>query len=614
VKRKILSIIIGLICLSLAGIIAVQYFWIRNAIKVRESQFDRSVNDAMGNAVNKLETREDIAFIRSNVMADSVNTLVQAFANDTIFSLNNKLDSLLSADEMLHIPPPPPPPPETDQNIFTFEYHFNDNLNHLDTLIRMAESAYPEAAFPDSEFITGLMEDQQIWKVDSLIKAREASSFSHTFKMDLSHNSKSRPAPRPHPPHPMQTGTGAWQHPNNEAVTVTTRAKGNPPGTIIVQQDIRNISRKAKKIKDVIKRIATEMEARPMPLTRRIDTTSLKKSLAKTFADKDIDIPFEYAVLSPSNDTNPIPIKSSGFNPGYLNTAHRISLFPNDVFQKHDQLLVYFPGQKRHLLKSLSWLALSSVFFTIIIVITSIISIFFMLRQKKISDIKTDFINNMTHEFKTPLATISIAIDSINNPKIIDAPEKIRSFTKVIREENNRMNARVEEVLQMALLDSKDFRLVRQEIDLNALIRKVTDTIRIQVESKEGTLDVAYGADHTTIKADEVHLSNVFMNLLDNANKYSPGKPEISVAIRNTGSSVAVSVEDKGIGMSPETQHRIFEKFFRVTSGNIHNVKGFGLGLSYAKAIILAHKGALNVSSEPGKGSRFEVVLPLAEG
>jgi signal transduction histidine kinase len=237
-----------------------------------------------------------------------------------------------------------------------------------------------------------------------------------------------------------------------------------------------------------------------------------------------------------------------------------------------------------------------------------------MLRQKKISDIKTDFINNMTHEFKTPLATISIALDSINNPKIIDTPDKIRSYTKVIKEENNRMNARVEEVLQMALLDSKDFKLVTRDIDLNTLIRKVTDTIRLQVENKEGTIAVDLGAERTTVNADEVHLSNVFMNLLDNANKYSPGKPEIRVTTSNTGSSVAVAVEDKGIGMSPETQHRVFDKFFRVTSGNIHNIKGFGLGLSYAKAIVLAHKGALNVSSQPGKGSRFEVVLPLAEG
>jgi signal transduction histidine kinase len=606
-----LYIIIGLICLSLAGIIGVQYFWIRNAIKVSEAQFDRSVNDALGNAVNKLETREDIAYIRSNVMADSVNSLVQAFANDSIFRLNIKLDSLLSSDEMLHIPPPPPPEP--DQNSFTFEYHFNDEVNHLDTLIEIAKSAYPVMPVPDSDFMTGWMEDVQIMKLDSVIKAREPKNYSHTFSVNFGHKNKPHAALHPRPATPAQIWHWEDNAPNTDAFNGRNNTTAGPPRTIIVGEDIRKISRKAKKIKDVIKRIATEMETKPLPLNKRIDTASLKQSLKKTLTDKNIDLPFEYAVLSPSNDTNPVPIKSTGFKNDWLNTPHRVSLFPNDVFQKHDQLLVYFPAQKTHLLKSLSVLAISSVFFTIIIVITSIMSIFIMLRQKKISDIKTDFINNMTHEFKTPLATISIAVDSINNSKIIDAPEKIRSFTKVIKEENNRMNARVEEVLQMALLDSKDFKLVSREIDLNMILRKVTGTIRLQVENKEGTLSVDFGAERTTIMADEVHLSNVFMNLLDNANKYSPAKPEISVTTRNTGSSVAVAVEDKGIGMSPETQHRVFDKFFRVTSGNIHNVKGFGLGLSYAKAIVLAHKGTLNVTSEPGKGSRFEVILPLAE-
>jgi len=566
VKRKILYIIIGLICLSLAGIIGVQYLWIRNALKVREAQFDRSVNDAMGTTVNKLETREDIAFLRSNVMADSVNSLVQAFANDSIFRLNNKLDSLLSSDDMLHIPPPPPQEP--NRNSFTFEYHFNNDFSHLDTLIELAE------------FVN-------INKSQSLLRS--------------------------HPVKPVKVRKMEDRNFTTHGFTVRTKTAVNPQHHIIVNEDIRKISTKAKKIKDVIKRIATEMEAKPLPLNKRIDTTSLAESLKKSFADKNIDIPFEYAVLSPTNDSNPLPIQSPGFRKTYMNTTHHVSLFPNDVFQKHDQLLVYFPGQKTHLLKSLSLLALSSVFFTIIIVITSIISIFIMLRQKKISDIKTDFINNMTHEFKTPLATISIAVDSINNPKIIDTPDKIRSYIKVIKEENNRMNARVEEVLQMALLDSKDFKLIIREIDLNTVIRKVTDTIRLQIENKEGSLAVDLGAERTTVKADEVHLSNVLMNLLDNANKYSQGKPEIRVTTRNIGSSVAVAVEDKGIGMSPETQHRVFDKFFRVTSGNIHNVKGFGLGLSYAKAIVLTHKGALNVSSESGKGSRFEVVLPLTE-
>jgi two-component system phosphate regulon sensor histidine kinase PhoR len=237
-----------------------------------------------------------------------------------------------------------------------------------------------------------------------------------------------------------------------------------------------------------------------------------------------------------------------------------------------------------------------------------------MLRQKKISDIKTDFINNMTHEFKTPIATISIAVDSINNPKVIDEPERIKSFTRIIKEENNRMNARVEQVLQMSLLDSSEFKLDLKPVDVNSLVSKVAGNIRLQVENREGHLEFQPGAINSMAKVDEIHLSNVIVNLLDNANKYSPGKPEIKVATINRDSSIVITVEDKGIGMNSDTQHKIFDKFFRLTSGNIHNVKGFGLGLSYARAIMHAHDGEIKVTSELGKGSTFEVIIPILTG
>jgi len=208
-------------------------------------------------------------------------------------------------------------------------------------------------------------------------------------------------------------------------------------------------------------------------------------------------------------------------------------------------------------------------------------------------------------------ATISIAVDSINNAKVIDEPERIKSFTRIIKEENNRMNARVEQVLQMALLDSSEFRLNLKSVDLNALVTKVAGNIRLQVENREGRLELQPDALNSLVEADEIHLSNVIMNLLDNANKYSPGKPEIRVTTTNRGSSVMVTVEDKGMGMNTETQRKIFEKFYRLTNGNIHNVKGFGLGLSYARAIVLAHKGEIKVTSEAGKGSTFVVTLPV---
>jgi signal transduction histidine kinase len=235
-----------------------------------------------------------------------------------------------------------------------------------------------------------------------------------------------------------------------------------------------------------------------------------------------------------------------------------------------------------------------------------------MIRQKKISDIKTDFINNMTHEFKTPIATISIAADSITNPRVIAEPETIKNFTRIIKEENNRMNTRVEQVLQMALLDSRDFKLRPGLVDMNYLIEKTVDHYRLQIEKREGSITSRLEAENSLADVDEDHLRNVLLNLLDNANKYSITKPEIEVFSFNRSGKFFFGVQDKGMGMSHEVQRKVFDKFYRVTSGNIHNIKGFGLGLSYVKAIVLAHHGDIRITSEPGKGSRFEISLPTA--
>lgn len=588
------------------GIIGVQFFWIQNAFNVKEAQFDQSVNEALGNTVSRLETKEDIVYLRNNLVCDSIHTLIQAFANDTIFTLNRKLDSLISNDEFLHQPPPLPPP---EPQSVTYEYHIRQNIDRLDSVMKTYE---PFAVIDplSGSFSFEWNGEMDLQKLDSMLRVQE---FVFVNPNPIHPGLRSAPKSNRPPFSSRHLSINNRQEKRLEVEDVVlTPPMHNPyPHATKMQDDMRKITNKARKITTVIKKIATELESKPLTVEQRVDTASLKRSLIKSLADKDITLPFEFAVASPGNDTNPIPIHSKGFNAINLSTPYKVSLFPNDIFQKPNQLMIFFPHQRSHLLKSLSVVMLSSLFFTLIIVITSVISIFIMLRQKKISDIKTDFINNMTHEFKTPIATISIAIDSINNPKIIDEPEKIRGFTHIIREENSRMNSRVEQVLQMALLDSKDFMLNPGIVDIHTLLRKVTENFRLQVERREGSLILDLVAERTMVEADEPHLSNVIVNLLDNANKYSTAPPEIRVSTRNLNRSVIVSIQDKGIGMNPDQQHKIFDKFFRVTSGNIHSVKGFGLGLSYAKAIVLAHKGQLNVESEAGKGSRFDVILPL---
>jgi two-component system phosphate regulon sensor histidine kinase PhoR len=251
-----------------------------------------------------------------------------------------------------------------------------------------------------------------------------------------------------------------------------------------------------------------------------------------------------------------------------------------------------------------------SILFTGIILFCFWYTIQVIYRQKQLSEIKTDFINNMTHEFKTPIATISLAADSINNPMVVNNPEKIKRFVDIIRQENRRMNSQVERVLQMALIDKKDFDLSVSNLNMHEIIQQAVNNFSLQVEKRDGTLTVELLAENPMIEGDATHIASIIHNLLDNANKYSPELPKINVSTKNVPLGLEITVQDHGLGISKEARKHIFDKFYRVHTGNIHDVKGFGLGLSYVKAIMTAHKGQLEVKSEPGKGSAFILVFP----
>jgi two-component system phosphate regulon sensor histidine kinase PhoR len=254
---------------------------------------------------------------------------------------------------------------------------------------------------------------------------------------------------------------------------------------------------------------------------------------------------------------------------------------------------------------------LGTILFTIIIITAFFLTIRALIRQKKLSEIKSDFINNMTHEFKTPIATISLAVDALKNEKVIGDKEKSSYFTNIIKEENKRMNKQVETILQAAMLDRKEIQLNINKVAAHELIQNAINNINLPLEEKNGKLEVNLNASNDLILADEVHFTNIINNLLDNAVKYS--KEEnliIKISTENTYNNIRIKIEDNGIGMNKETISRIFEKFYRAHTGNIHNVKGFGLGLSYVKTIVEAHKGSIKVESTIGKGSTFIINIP----
>ena len=234
-----------------------------------------------------------------------------------------------------------------------------------------------------------------------------------------------------------------------------------------------------------------------------------------------------------------------------------------------------------------------------------------MLKQKKLSEIKSDFINNMTHEFKTPLATISLAIDALKNEKVINDRSKMNYFSGIIKDENKRMDKQVETILQASLLDKQQIQLNLKVSHAHDLINSALNNIKLPVEEKDGKLEVHLTAPNDKILADEVHFTNLINNLLDNAVKYSKENPVIKIFTSNVSNQLRIKIEDNGIGMSKETLSRIFEKFYRAHTGNLHNVKGFGLGLSYVKTIVKSHHGKIKAESTLGKGSCFVIDIPL---
>ena len=364
-----------------------------------------------------------------------------------------------------------------------------------------------------------------------------------------------------------------------------------------------NLGKKISQLKNLSNQI--KIEYRGWENGRHIDEVQLKKFLREELTDRAIPIDFTISVLGgDSTLTKNISAEKS-------QKWYKVNLFPDDIFRKKLELAVLFPERDQFIGRNTTMLLGLSVIFTLVIFLTFLLSIYQIIRQKKVSEMKSDFINNMTHEFKTPIATISIAADSIANDKVIGEEEKVRFFAGIIKKENKRMNEQVERILQIARLDRKEFEFNFQATDVHPLITDAVSGFVLQVEQRGGRIVSRLEATNSVVTTDPVHFTNLVFNLLDNANKYTTDQPVIRISTANTPGGVLLTVEDNGIGMTKAVQARIFDKFYRLHSGNVHTIKGFGLGLSYIKAILEANNGSIKVFSETGKGSRFVVFIPF---
>lgn len=528
--------------ISLMGIIAVQYFWISNAVHVQEEQFDRSVSNALSKVVARLKKDRDVGFIVNNAINDRAATRYEYVIN-----MN---DSLVWAD---------------DEGAIEFPGRSMVAIHPGKGSVTVGIDNEGGNAFTINAFAGDSLRLRTIINLDSLKEELDQEYFYVMSELEDSLE-------------------------------------------VIVNKTLSLVRSRKASVNEALDDMVVELETLDDLPEAAVTNEQLHARLRESLQDEGIELDFEYAVRYPGSDSLS-SLRSSSYSKEKTR-VYNTRMWPESIFGRPELLSVYFPGRQAHILKSMGWLLSGSVLFTLVIMITFIVALRVILRQKKLSEIKSDFINNMTHEFKTPIATISLAVDSINNPSVISNPDRIRYFTGVIGEENKRMNNRVENVLQMSLIETSDFRLQYEEVDMHDLIRQAARNAELQAANRNGSVALDLRAGDARVMTDRTHILGVLTNLLDNAVKYSDEIPRITVRTYDNASQFTFVVEDEGIGMTREETNKIFDKFYRVSSGNIHNVKGFGLGLSYVRAILLAMAGDIDVSSHPGKGSRFTVRIP----
>jgi two-component system phosphate regulon sensor histidine kinase PhoR len=347
--------------------------------------------------------------------------------------------------------------------------------------------------------------------------------------------------------------------------------------------------------------------ANNIPIHIRVQNEEMQALIESEIGKRNIESEFEFGIF---NDSLPTKIKSEDFSLDEDST-YGIPIFDYNDNSLDYTLYVSFKDKKTQILSSIALMGGVSIIFTLIIVLAFASAISQLIKQRQISEIKTDFINNMTHEFKTPIATINLALDSMNNPKAFDNPEIVKRYHQMIRDENKRMHAQVENVLRMSKLERNELDISKERLKLHDIIVQAISHVDLIVQNRKGFIQTHLEAKKSSILANDSHFTNVVVNILDNAIKYSTGEPKIDVYTENIKNFIILKIKDQGNGMSKTVQKHIFEKFYREHTGDVHNVKGHGLGLAYVKQIVEDHHGEITVESEKGKGSTFIIKLPL---
>ncbi|ALL08460.1 histidine kinase [Pedobacter sp. PACM 27299] len=608
-KRRSLWLITALMTIALLGVFVMQLYYIREAYALKSQLFEQDVSQALNAVVNKVQKR---------YAATHLNKKEDQLKEEREAELRDKAQILVDFKEQHKL--------KEEHRKLEQQKKIIADLNMQDSVIRnnylrpmiITEKEYLSMSTLDDDKKSPLQVDMNfgVDKAGNVITANVNQTYipekAQTFKVStdklpdsiryLAFNPFSKKPllitlPRVSPE--MAAKFRSQDEIENEKFQ---RAfKDLLTDTVIIKLNSLNY----------LEDVAKEMRQENVPIDERVPRDVLDTLIKTELLNRNIKLDYDFWVKLANKDSVLYrKVSNESIVPAPAN-IHKVTLFSNDIFRDPGMLYITFPKEDSLIFSNLSVTMATSAALLLVLVFIFAYTIYTILKQKKISEMKTDFINNMTHEFKTPVATIMIASEALKDPEITEDKTRVKRLAGIIYDENVRLGNHIERVLSIARLEKKELKLEETILNINELILVVVDSMDLQLQKKGTQLQLNLDAQPPLIYADELHLSNVIYNLIDNANKYSLGVPKITISTRISHKNLIIEVADEGIGMSTEETKRIFDQFYRVPTGNLHDVKGFGLGLNYVQDIIEQMNGKIKVHSEKDKGTVFEIILPL---
>ncbi len=557
-NRPTTSLVAALIGLSLLGLAALQLFLIRRAAILEAQLYARTVNSAMQRVVSRLETQETLHYVRGLPLSTRMTRTAAFHASDT----------------------------DTDKE---------ESEQHINIAVSV-ESETPKVDFKNDKVVFVLRKPEHV-----IIKTVDSTGQVETKLVD-----EQKPAGRFEVPikTPRQNPAAVRVHILSDTTSFWMEQVQNRRDSLVVTAE------KFKEKKWQVNRVIDELVmVQTKSVLQRIRSSNLDSLVQATMSDLGIHQPFAYAIVNSRNDSI-LMCQPRGYERDLLTTPYRTPLFPNDVRLAGSELRFFALRRNLSFYHSFFSFGAVSALFLAALLLSLIYIIRTLNRQKRFSRRLGEFINNMTHEFKTPITTISLASETMQKSLQRFDTQRLNHYSRIIQDESRRMRSQVEKILQMAALEQRDHDLAIVPVDLHHMIQNAVENFLLQVEARQGKIELSLAAPDPVIQGDLVHLQNVLNNLLDNAVKYTRAIPVIRISTTSVDHGVEIRVVDNGIGLAEDEQKRVFEKFYRVDTGNVHDVKGFGIGLSYVKLIVDAHGGRIRVKSEPGQGSEFILWLP----